>query len=143
MTELKDCPFCGGKGILKTIFDKRYFNEFVRECMITCESCNVHFKRLNVHFTINDNFEVIVQDEELEKAIARWNKRVYQVQTPDTEFENGQVVLKDGRHLYTADGKKYIVKTESIEASKADGMMILLDGRILYTKDNMVFTTRR
>ncbi len=143
MTELKECPFCGGKGILKTLYDKKYFGEFVRDCVITCETCKVHFKRLQIHFTINDNFEVMLQDEELEQAIAKWNRRVYQVQTPETEFENGQVALKDGRYLYTADGKKYIVKTENIEVSKADGMMILLDGRILYTKDNVVYTTRR
>ena len=77
MTELRNCPFCGGKAYFNLISMERQAGVQSFEYEIKCKECSMKIPQtFYTSFSFYANGEIKVTLDEREKAIKAWNKRV-------------------------------------------------------------------
>ena len=78
MTELKPCPFCGGKAYFK-ILSKTYGNRKEGiDFKVKCKKCGVEANQVyffEIEFCPETELGIKVIEDEREEAIADWNRR--------------------------------------------------------------------
>lgn len=77
MTELKRCPFCGGKAVfhVNTASSRNLLRGY--EFNIQCSKCRATTpdRFYQIEFKMNDSGEIEVVHDERKDAIEAWNKR--------------------------------------------------------------------
>lgn len=77
MTELKRCPFCGGKAAfsIKKDFSRNLIKGY--EFNIRCNKCGVTNpdREYRIEFRMNDSGEIEIVSDGRKNAIEEWNKR--------------------------------------------------------------------
>lgn len=77
MTELKRCPFCGGKAVfsIKTDFSHNLLKGY--EFNIRCAKCGAANpdREYRIEFRMNDSGEIEIVSDGRKNAIEEWNKR--------------------------------------------------------------------
>lgn len=71
MTELKPCPFCGGKAYLEKQHRAFIGGETTKVCFVRCLKCNARSGR----YKISDYGKTSHSWEAREKAVEAWNSR--------------------------------------------------------------------
>lgn len=76
MTKLKPCPFCGGRAIISTLNNNSTYNCVGFVFRIECEKCGIqNMRRFNVEFSLRDDGEINIFNDEREAAVEMWNRR--------------------------------------------------------------------
>ncbi|MDO5785566.1 MAG: Lar family restriction alleviation protein [Eubacteriales bacterium] len=76
MPELKPCPFCGGEAIISTSShdSSHYCVGFVFG--IECTECGIQLPgRFKVEFSLRDDGEINILNDERQTAAGLWNRR--------------------------------------------------------------------
>lgn len=78
MDELKPCPFCGSKAILKQIAYGTTHDGYARMCFrIECQKCGATAPRSHweVLVALSTNTSIYYAKDDRGKAIEEWNRR--------------------------------------------------------------------
>lgn len=78
MTELKPCPFCGGKAEVGRKANFKSSDRLGWEFGVRCKNCHASTPQQHYKLAIDMDLsgEIVVVVDEREKAIAAWNRRV-------------------------------------------------------------------
>lgn len=71
-TEIKSCPFCGGRAVLERSHRAFIDGETTRVALIRCTVCNARSGR----YKLSDYGRTSSSKDACEHAIAAWNRRV-------------------------------------------------------------------
>ena len=88
MSELKRCPFCGGKAVLNVLEYK-----YVKRYAVVCENSNCRVSFTNTVYKLQDE----------QSAIKAWNSRYVPMVTPD---DSGITFREEIRHARVCDQQK-------------------------------------
>lgn len=75
-TELKPCPFCGGKAVFEIVNTKssNYGVGFIFD--VKCKDCEMKLtSRYSVDFSLNEDGEINFLNDRRSEAIKMWNRR--------------------------------------------------------------------
>lgn len=74
MTELKPCPFCGGKAEIREFANGHNGNgEFVAKYEVGCKKCNIKFL-FESRFVLKNGQPEFIQNG-YDKCVEAWNRR--------------------------------------------------------------------
>lgn len=75
MTELKCCPFCGSKAVLREYANgHKETGEFTASYRVGCEKCQIYFIRESF-FVLENGYPKFIANG-YEEAVEKWNGRV-------------------------------------------------------------------
>ena len=75
MEELKPCPFCGGKAIIRSITSWARHNKRCMKYDICCNNCSVYGFCFETKAIFEENGKITVDETERTEAIEKWNRR--------------------------------------------------------------------
>ena len=73
MSELKPCPFCGGKATIKTISRGYGSNGFTEAYNVGCDNCKIYFKEESI-FCIQNGTPIFLMNG-YDRCFEIWNRR--------------------------------------------------------------------